>query len=153
MSSREFFLKTNKWNRFYYYATCFRSFFGRDWRHQKNFGNYLSFRIQWKFQKFLIEFWLKVLSEKKLTLRLQYSSYRPTVLWDNLGNVLPTLKRSSKFLAFLIVLSWSRNQSLLRHTNKKENIVILLAAFLVRIPFRFMKNSLFKMFKSPAEKL
>ena len=98
--------------------------------------------MQWKFQKILKEFWLQVLSEKKLALILQYSRYRLTVLWDNLGNVLPTLKRSSKFLAFLIVLSWSRNQSLLRHTNKKENIVILLAAFLVRIPLRFLKNSL-----------
>ena len=41
----------------------------------------------------------------------------------------------------------------LKHTNKKENIVILLAAFLVKNPFRSLKNSLIKMFKSPAEKL
>ena len=128
----------------------FFSFDNLDFTRQKKFHfawqisiSCLKSRMQWKFQKILKEFWLQVLSEKKLAWRLQYSRYRPTVLWDNLGNVLPTLKRSSKFLAFLIVLSWSRNQSLLRHTNKKENIVILLAAFLVGIPLRFLKNSMF----------
>ena len=36
LSSCEFFQKTNKWARFYYYTTCFRSFFGRNWRHPKD---------------------------------------------------------------------------------------------------------------------
>ena len=36
MSIHEFFQKTNKWICFYYYVTCFCSFFGRNWRHKKN---------------------------------------------------------------------------------------------------------------------
>ena len=36
MSSPEFFRKTNKLIRYYHYATCFCSFFGRNWRHQEN---------------------------------------------------------------------------------------------------------------------
>ena len=40
--------KPYEWIRFYYYATCFRSFFGRDWRHQKTIRNYPTFRIGWK---------------------------------------------------------------------------------------------------------
>ena len=31
-----FFQKTNEWIRLYYYVTCFRSSFGRNWRHQKD---------------------------------------------------------------------------------------------------------------------
>ena len=44
LSSREFLQKTNEWIHFYYYGMCFRSFFGRNWRHQKKpFRNYLTF--------------------------------------------------------------------------------------------------------------
>ena len=42
MSSHEFIQKTNEWIHFYCYATCFCSFFGRNWRHQKN-----PFEITW----------------------------------------------------------------------------------------------------------
>ena len=35
-SSRRFFQKTNKPIRLYYLSTCFCSFFGRKWRHQKD---------------------------------------------------------------------------------------------------------------------
>ena len=35
-SSRRFFQKTNEQIRLYYLSTCFRSFFGRKWRHQKD---------------------------------------------------------------------------------------------------------------------
>ena len=33
---RRFLQKTNKWIQFYYYETCFRSFFGGNWRHQND---------------------------------------------------------------------------------------------------------------------
>ena len=36
LSSSEFFQKTNEWIQLYYYATCFCSFLGRNWRHQKD---------------------------------------------------------------------------------------------------------------------
>ena len=36
LSSHDFFQKTNEWIHFYYYVTCFRSFFGRNWRLQKD---------------------------------------------------------------------------------------------------------------------
>ena len=35
-STRRFLQKTNKWIQFYYYETCFCSFFGGNWRHQKD---------------------------------------------------------------------------------------------------------------------
>ena len=35
-SSRRFFHKTNEQIRLYYLSTCFCSFFGRKWRHQKD---------------------------------------------------------------------------------------------------------------------
>ena len=46
-----FFQKMNKWIHFYYYATCFRSFFVRNWRHQKDISNYLS-KLGQKLPKF-----------------------------------------------------------------------------------------------------
>ena len=42
----------NKWIHFYYYATCFRSFFGRNWRLKNAFRNYLTFRRE-KFIHFI----------------------------------------------------------------------------------------------------
>ena len=42
LSSCKFLPKTNKWICFYYYAMCFCSFFGGNWRHQKK-----HFEINW----------------------------------------------------------------------------------------------------------
>ena len=45
----EFFRKTNQRILLTTMATCFRSFFGRNWRHQKSFWSYLTFNTNWYF--------------------------------------------------------------------------------------------------------
>ena len=47
----------NQWIRFYYYATCFCSIFGRFEDTKKTFQNYLTFRAQ-KMHKISLIFWV-----------------------------------------------------------------------------------------------
>ena len=85
MSSREFYQKTNEWIRFYYYGTCFRSFIGRNWSHQKGISK-LTDLYDTKHKFFHIWFFASYMKLTKTDESMK--RYFQAILWISLDQII-----------------------------------------------------------------